>query len=295
MQPEISVILPLYNAEGYIKEAIDSLLVQTFKNFELIIINDGSTDNSLEIVQQFQDERIILINQENKGLAKTLNIALSKCRSNLVARMDADDVCLPNRLQIQYNSFKSNPNLILLGGAVIYIDEKGDVINRSYPILGTNAIKNFLFNKGNVLAHPTVMFKKDIALKAGGYSEEIGQFFEDHYLWAMMAKHGEFQNLVEPLIQYRLTAQSISGLADIGDGFQQNTLSYIQGKKTSLAFISAHSAALKTLSTTEKNKLFNKRVLILKKNGKKVKLIRNCMFFLPLQTILKMISIIKAI
>ena len=295
MQPEISVILPLYNAESYIKEAIDSLLVQTFTNFELIIINDGSTDNSLEVVKQFQDKRIILINQENKGLAKTLNIALSKCQSNLVARMDADDVCLPNRLQIQHNSFRSNPNLILLGGAVIYINEKRDVIDRSYPILGTNAIKKFLFCKGNVLAHPTVMFKKDIALKVGGYSEEIGQFFEDHYLWAMMAKQGEFENLSEPLIQYRLTAQSISGLADIGDGFQQNTLSYIQGKTTSLDFISVHSAALKKLSKTEKKDLFNERVLVLKKNSKKVKLICNLMFFLPLKTALKIISIIKAI
>src|SRR4051812_44490454 len=100
--PKVTVLMPAYNADKYIEDGISSVLSQTFTNFELLIINDGSTDNTLKVIESIRDKRIVVISQENKGVSAALNLGLAHARAPYIARFDADDICLPNRLKVQY-------------------------------------------------------------------------------------------------------------------------------------------------------------------------------------------------
>ena len=123
-KPEISVLMPAYNAGKYIGSAIESILVQSFSNFEFIIINDGSTDTTSEIIQSYSDPRIRVCNQQNLGIAKALNKGLSIASAELIARFDADDIALPHRLENQFRAFQEDRHLMVAGSSVIYIDEE---------------------------------------------------------------------------------------------------------------------------------------------------------------------------
>lgn len=295
--PLVSVILPFYNAEKYIGEAVKSIIDQSFRDFELIIVNDGSTDGSLRKVEEFNDERIVLINKKNHGLAATLNIALKLAKGNLIARMDADDIALNNRLFLQVRAFSENTELVLLGTGVNYINDDGQYICRSYPLMGDKAIKKFLLNKGNVIAHPTVMFKKDPVLDLGGYSEEIGQYFEDHYLWCTLINKGKFDNLVAPLLNYRLTPGAISGVASNVDNFNEKVLNYINkklnGDPVDLEFVRDRKGLINSISYEEKLSLLEDRIELLKVSEKKILRILNCIIFLNEETKIKLLSYLR--
>ncbi|WP_100613702.1 glycosyltransferase [Confluentibacter citreus] len=292
--PLVSIILPLYNGEKYVRETIESILLQSYTNFEFIIINDGSTDNSLNIVKGFNDNRIVLIDQENKGLAATLNIGLNLANGDLIARIDSDDIAKRDRIQIQVNTFKKNPNLVLLGSAVNYIDENGVYLGRSYPITRTRSIKKHLLNNGNIIAHPSVMYIKDIVLKIGGYSEIIGKYFEDHFLWCQLLNYGDIENLSECLIDYRLTPQSISGLEQASTDFNEKILSYINsslaGNKPNLKFLEKRSVFEKQLSEKDKLMFYKKRVNKIKKKERLMNIFR---LFLPSSIEVKALIMIK--
>ena len=132
--PQITVLMPAYNAEKYIGEAIASVLNQTFTDFELLIINDGSTDTTKQIIDSFTDSRIRLINQTNQGIAAALNIGLLNAKADLIARFDADDICMPERLMIQYNFLSDHPDYIIVGADADFIDMNGNfVYTRSLP------------------------------------------------------------------------------------------------------------------------------------------------------------------
>lgn len=208
---EISVILPVYNAENYLFEAIESVLNQTFVDFELIIINDGSKDSSLDIINSFKDQRIFLVDQHNKGLAATLNHGLSLAKGKYIARMDADDIALPNRFEIQLNFLKKNPKYKLIGSAVEIIDMHGSCLCVDIPYTGYAFLKKFMNKVGNPFKHPTVMFEKDVALNLGGYNEKIGKYFEDYFLWSKIAEQYKVEILSVVLLKYRITPGSIMG------------------------------------------------------------------------------------
>jgi glycosyltransferase involved in cell wall biosynthesis len=125
-EPLISVVMPVYNAAQYLREAIDSILNQTFRDFEFIIINDGSTDRSLEIIQSYNDDRIRLINQKNTGLAKALNNGIAIAKSDFIARMDADDISIPERLTSQFSFLESNVDVVAVGSNAEVIDKEGN-------------------------------------------------------------------------------------------------------------------------------------------------------------------------
>src|SRR5688572_12374901 len=127
-RPAISVLMPAYNAEKYIGTAIESILSQSFTDFEFIIINDGSTDRTKEIILSFKDPRIKLKNQSNSGIAKSLNAGLTIASADLVARFDADDIALPHRLEVQYKAFQEDELLLVAGSSVIYMDEEGNEV-----------------------------------------------------------------------------------------------------------------------------------------------------------------------
>ena len=137
--PQISVVMPAYNAEKYITEAIDSILFQTFKDFEFIIINDASTDSTKDIIESYKDPRIKLVNNEqNKGVAKSLNIGISVACGKYIARMDADDIALPERFQKQFDFMEQHPNIDVCGSWAKKTGNENEIINN--PVLRPNAI-----------------------------------------------------------------------------------------------------------------------------------------------------------
>lgn len=204
--PKISVIMSVYNGERYLREAIESILNQTFTDFEFIIVNDGSTDSSLEIIQSYDDERIKIINNEkNIGLTKSLNKALKVARGEYIARQDADDISLPNRFEEQIKYLERHPEVALLGTNIYKIDENGKIIGK-YIVLAKPSIKD-LFN-GNQFNHGSVMFKKEVIDELGGYNE-LFKYAQDYELWLRIAKHYNIRNVTQILYKLRSHDENI--------------------------------------------------------------------------------------
>ena len=205
---KISVLMTAYNTEKFIEAAIQSVLEQTFTDFEFIIINDGSTDRTKEMIDSFNDPRIILINQTNKGIAEALNNGLKIAKSNLIARFDADDICYADRLEKQYNFLLNNPEYIIVGSSADYIDEDGDYVF-TYHSPVTNEKIQSLKNNTCPLIHSSVLYRKDIIADHGGYSI-YAHNFEDHFLWITILNKGKAFNFYEPLIKVRLNPASVT-------------------------------------------------------------------------------------
>ena len=209
--PAVSVLLPVYNGENYVGEAVESILAQSFEDFELIVINDGSTDNSGKILHEMaiRDLRIVLIEKTNGGLVSALNDGIKRARAPLIARMDADDVSAPERLEMQFERMKSDPTLGVLGSFIRIVDQQSRPIRIGrYPVT-PNEVKRFL-EHGCPLAHPTVMMKKEAVLSVGGYREAV-KHAEDYDLWLRISEAGyHIANVPRPLLDYRSHAASIS-------------------------------------------------------------------------------------
>ncbi|MBS1529890.1 MAG: glycosyltransferase [Bacteroidetes bacterium] len=205
--PEVTVLMPAYNAGKYIREAIDSVLRQSFKNFELLVINDGSTDDTLSIALSFHDSRVVVINKEHEGIAASLNTGLKLASANYIARFDADDICQPTRLQTQLDFLRDHPDYVLVGSDADYILDNGDFLFSFKCIAHSDEeVKNNLYVYCPFI-HSSVMYRRDEVLKAGGYNIHAHNF-EDYLLWTNLAKTGKMQNLREPLIKVRLNAAS---------------------------------------------------------------------------------------
>lgn len=210
MTPKISVILPVYNAQAFLRESIDSILEQSFTNFELIIINDGSTDNSLNIIQSYSDKRIKIIDQKNAGLPISLNRAISVAKGEYIARQDADDISLPNRLIEQAAYLDTHPSCALLGTwADILVNNSSTDRSLQHPHLNGDIKLKLLFF--NCFVHSSVMIRKSALEKSGLYPEERDKFPpEDYDLWLRISKYFEVANLPKALLQYRELPNSIS-------------------------------------------------------------------------------------
>jgi glycosyltransferase involved in cell wall biosynthesis len=207
--PQITVLMPAYNAAAYIAEAIQSVIDQTFTNFELLIVNDGSTDKTLQIINDFKDERMRVISQPNAGVSGALNAGLKHAKAAYIARFDADDVCYPQRLKKQFNFLQTNPDYVMVGSDADYILDNGDLLYRFHCIGSTHhQIMDKLYFYCPFL-HPTVMYRKDVICNAGGYPL-LAHNFEDYLLWTKVAGLGKFYNIPEPLIKYRLNASSVT-------------------------------------------------------------------------------------
>ena len=201
--------MPAYNAGKYIADAIRSVLAQTYPHFELLIINDGSTDNTVEEIGQFADDRIRLINAEHQGIVGVLNMGLREAKGYYVARFDADDICLPDRLRIQYEFMSSNADYIMTGTEADYVDMNGEyVFTLKYNAYTDDAIRQ-LDATICPFSHVTVMYKKDEVLKAGGYDINA-HTFEDHLLWLKLIPLGKVCNLALPLVKVRFNPESVT-------------------------------------------------------------------------------------
>jgi glycosyltransferase involved in cell wall biosynthesis len=207
---EVSVLMPAYNAGEYIYESITSVLNQTYHDFELVIINDGSTDNTLDVIRSFSDRRIILITyEENKGIAAALNVGLQLAKGAYIARFDADDICFPNRIQQQVNFLNYHPDYVIVGSDAEYIVANGDPLF-SFQCLGHSheeIMKSFYFYCPFI--HSSVMYRKEAVIKAGGYSLHAHSF-EDYLLWTQLVEAGKLANIPEALIKVRFNPSSVT-------------------------------------------------------------------------------------
>jgi glycosyltransferase involved in cell wall biosynthesis len=205
---KISVLMPAYNAGKYIREAIHSVLAQTYPHFELLIINDGSVDDTAGIIASFTDPRIHVIHHEmNKGIAAALNTGLLHARADYIARFDADDICFPRRLEIQFHFLSTHPGYIVTGSDAEYIDEGGEHLFH-FTCNGhvhTQILKKIYSHCPFI--HSAVMYRKDAVLSAGGYSVHAHNF-EDYFLWVRLHNYGKFHNLPQPLIRVRFNPHS---------------------------------------------------------------------------------------
>jgi glycosyltransferase involved in cell wall biosynthesis len=205
----ITVLMPVYNGEKYLSEAIESILNQTYKSFEFLIINDGSTDKSEEIILSYNDSRIKLVTQENRGISNALNTGLKYASGKYIVRMDADDISHPERIEKQYTFMKNNPEYILLGSDVNYMTENLDFIfHYSAPEYEHNKIEKMV-RRYCPFIHSSVIYQKDIVLEIGGYSESA-YAFEDHFLWSKIINKGKTGNLRDTLVDVRLNVSSVS-------------------------------------------------------------------------------------
>jgi glycosyltransferase involved in cell wall biosynthesis len=207
--PKVTVLMPAYNAGKYIAEAIESVLQQTFSNFILLIVDDGSTDDTLEIVNAFSDTRIDLIHQPHKGIAAALNKGLSKANSKYIARFDADDICFSERLMKQVMFLDDHPDYVIVGSAAEYISENGDHLFDFKSIGHTHEQIIQKINSYCPFIHSSVMYRKEAVIKAGGYSIHAHNF-EDYLLWIQVLKFGKFYNLPEQLIRVRFNPASVT-------------------------------------------------------------------------------------
>lgn len=209
-KPLISVVMSVYNGEKYLRESIDSILNQTFKDFEFIIIDDGSTDKTKAIIQSCKDKRIVLISRENKGLVASLNEGIEIARGQFIARQDADDISTPNRLKEQLTALNNNPDLGLVCSDIDEIDLNGVTINR-YTIYDTfpDGALELALGWVNPIAHGTVLMKKDVFIKAGCYSESAWPA-EDYDLWLRIARFSRLGKLSAKHYKYRVNDEGIS-------------------------------------------------------------------------------------
>jgi glycosyltransferase involved in cell wall biosynthesis len=206
MKPKISILMAVFNCAATLKESIDSILFQTFKDFEFIIINDGSTDDTHRIIEGYQDRRIRLINnKKNLGLIKSLNIGLQEAKGEYIARMDGDDISLPERLSIQFNYLEKNKNVFLVGSSALIIDENGRAIKKAKIVTGRDL--STILPKGNSLIHPSIMFRNIPNL----FYREKMLHCEDYDFYLRLITEGRtLKNLNDPLIKYRISPNSIS-------------------------------------------------------------------------------------
>jgi hypothetical protein len=208
--PAITVLMCVYNAASFLNEAINSIRNQNFCNFEFLVINDGSTDGSAAILERhaLEDSRIRLIHQDNLGLIAALNRGIEEARAPFIARMDGDDVALPDRLEKQWRRMSVEQNLGLLGGHIRLINEQGDagVIIR-FPV-GAQEISQRIYY-GSPVAHPAVMMRTDLVRKVGGY-RNFYMHCEDYDLWLRLSECTHIDNLDEVVLLYRRHDTSIS-------------------------------------------------------------------------------------
>jgi glycosyltransferase involved in cell wall biosynthesis len=205
--PRVTVLMPVYNAERFLRQAVHSILSQTFDDLELLAVDDGSTDSSLSIIEGYGDPRIRVVGtSRNLGHTHALNRGLRECRGELIARMDADDVSLPTRLERQVAFMQANPNVALVGTWAELIDEHGRVFHEVKLPCDPVEVRRTLIS-GNCFYHSSVMFRRDAVIASGSYRLD---YSEDYDLWLRLAARHEVANIPEVLLRYRVHGEQVS-------------------------------------------------------------------------------------
>jgi glycosyltransferase involved in cell wall biosynthesis len=207
---QVSVIMPVYNAKCYVGASIESILAQTFAGFEFIIVVDGSTDGSLAVVQRYaaRDQRVRVISRPNTGIVGALNDGLVAAHGKYIARMDADDLCEPNRLELQLRRLEAEPDLVALGSCAIAIDPDGELLGDAPVPLTHEEIEAQHLRGISSIYHPAVMMRTEALRRVGGYREGTCPC-EDYDLWLRLGEVGRLANLPERLFIWRRTSNGI--------------------------------------------------------------------------------------
>ncbi|PLX28259.1 glycosyltransferase [Candidatus Parcubacteria bacterium] len=211
MEIKVSVLMSAYNAERFIGSAIESILNQSFTDFECVIVDDGSTDNTFEIIEQYRknDPRIHIVhNEQNIGLTRSLNIGSSHCKGVYIARLDADDVCHQDRLKEQYDFMESHQDIALCGSMARYVDEHGQKIGeKNLPTDYMHIKKKLLFN--NQFVHSSLFMRKHV-LDAEGFYHESFKASQDYELVLRIASRYKVENIPKQLVDWRVGENSLS-------------------------------------------------------------------------------------
>jgi glycosyltransferase involved in cell wall biosynthesis len=270
MALSITVILPVYNAANYLLEAIESILNQSFKDFELIIINDGSTDDSEIIINSILDKRIRYIkNDGNKGLIYTLNRGIEEATGVYIVRMDADDVSLPTRFEKQYAYMEQNPDVGACGTYAAYIGNRIGVWQ--YPVLDTEIRYRLMW--GSSIIHPSAIIRKSVLTQHNIKYNEQYLAAEDYKLWVDIAKVSKLYNIPEILLQYRthnkqVTTTKISKMDNTKSKiiFEQIVSAGVTLSEKDFDIISKFVLYTYNFTALELNRLFEIYVLYMQKN-----------------------------
>jgi glycosyltransferase involved in cell wall biosynthesis len=212
IKPGVSVIMAVYNTEKYLSQCIESILHQTFKEFEVIAVDDGSTDNSLRILREFskKDPRIkIYRNKKNKGVSSSLNHAIKHCTASIVVRMDSDDIMLPDRIEKQYKYIKANPDCVLLGGQVKFINENNEIRGNScFPVSDYTIKKNLFYFQ--TVADSTILFNRKLIPDHIFYFSDNLAVAEGLDLYLRLQNYGKYANIRDTLVLLRDRPDSLS-------------------------------------------------------------------------------------
>jgi glycosyltransferase involved in cell wall biosynthesis len=206
---KVTVLMPAYNAAKYIAEAVHSVLEQTYTDFELLIVNNGSADNTVDEIKRFTDPRIRVIEEDKNGIGYALNRGLMEATGEYIARFDADDICNPFRLEKQLQFLEKNPGHILCGSDAEYIAESGEHLFDFYCFGHTHEEIIQQLYVYCPFIHSSVMYRKEAVLKAGGYPADAHNF-EDYLLWVQLAMQGKYCNLPERLLKVRFNPASVT-------------------------------------------------------------------------------------
>lgn len=242
----VSVVMPVYNGALYLREAIDSILSQTHSNLELIIINDGSTDNSEQIIQSYTDERIVYLkNEVNSKICVTLNRGLDVARGKYIARMDCDDISVPERLQKQLEYMELHPSIGIVGSDMIVFGK--NIENRLFTFEHDKNICKAGLLFATCFAHPAVMIRKSLLDEYNFRYDDSYKGLEDFELWYRMSKYTEFVNIPEALLHYRKhksqETQNVSPtvVKKLYEFLSERVSDYVSLEEDELALVDAYS------------------------------------------------------
>jgi len=202
--PKASVLMPTYNDGRFLRQAVDSILAQTFGDFEFVIVNDGSTDDTATILSEYarRDERIrVLTNERNLGIFASLNRGLDVCRGEYVVRMDADDIAVEDRLEKQLDVMDRQPDVVALGGALTYIDAAGQDLN----VTRRCAVGGSLLRRSPLL-HPTVVFRRKVVQEHGIRYQGRFRPADDYFFWLEFSRFGRLDAIDDVVLKYRISA-----------------------------------------------------------------------------------------
>lgn len=215
LQPKVSVIMNVYNGSNFLEDAIQSVLSQTFTNYELVIVNDGSTDQTGQIldIHKYDCRVVIVTNPVNIGIAASKNIAIRKSKGEYIALMDADDISEPDRLQKQMDYLDSHPDIGVVGAWSRVINDKGELLGEVMRPESDSVILLWMLLRHCALNQPTVMLRRNLIIQAGGYNEKLS-VSEDYEMWTRLASITKLSNIPEYLVRYRQHDTNISKLIE---------------------------------------------------------------------------------
>lgn len=270
--PKVSVILPAFNAENTILTAIESILKQTFTDFELIIVNDGSTDDTSTIIKAFTDKRVNVFQLDHGGIARALNFGLKVCNGEYVARMDADDYSYPDRLSKQVSHLEKHKNTGLVSCLVEYGGDRtlqmgfAHYVDELNKVISYEDVLNKRFQE-SPFAHPTVMFRKELVGRYGGYCES--SLPEDYELWLRWLSHGvKMDKVAKILYQWK---DSETRLSRIHPNYDESKFSIVKAKYFVTWLTKKYKGLLPDIWVWGTGKSVRKRIAPLLSNGIKVK------------------------